>query len=600
MNILGLYWGICSAAALLKGDSLIGAVSEERFTRKKNDDHFPLRSIEFCLSLLDKSQKLDAVALASYEQSYWNTLKHKALWSIDDYITEQKHYWFPRLYKSRKVSPQEYLSEKIDVTQYPEDFWSQSLGNRKMIDEFNTNERRNIVSKATGVSPDKVYIMEHHRCHAYYANYASCIKNEPLLAMTLDGWGDGCNATINIFDENGRYKRVFQSREANIGRIYRYITLILGMKPNEHEYKVMGLAPYAGKAITGRAYELFKSTLYVEGLEFKWNVAPDDSYYWFKDRLEGCRFDAIAAALQQWTEELICQWVKNAVKEFGIKKVLFSGGVAMNARANGKAASIEEVESFFVPGSASDDSLAPGAVYALAEDLSEEKSRAPKKRSELKSFSHLYLGPNAETEQEYDAIKALDRTKYSVKKGYSARDIAASLAKGKIVARCCGPMEFGQRALGNRSILADPVHIGVIHKINAAIKNRDFWMPFAPVILDTFAHKYIMNPKGHRADFMTIIFNTTDRGWADMPAACHQADHTTRPQILIRESNPSFYELLMDFSHLTGRGALINTSFNLHGYPIVNTPQDALYVFENSSIDILILNFYVLFKVSSQ
>jgi len=157
-------------------------------------------------------------------------------------------------------------------------------------------------------------------------------------------------------------------------------------------------------------------------------------------------------------------------------------------------------------------------------------------------------------------------------------------------------MEFGQRALGNRSILADPILLETKERINTAIKNRDFWMPFAPVVLDSYADRYLVNPKGIKSPHMTIGFPTTDEGYQAMRAACHPADHSARPQILYEEANPELYLILRAFEDLTGRGALLNTSFNLHGYPIVNTPADALYVFLNSDLDGLIFGHYLILR----
>ncbi len=599
MNILGLYWGLCSTVALFQENDLTSAVSEERFSRLKNDDAFPLKSINYCLSSLPGgSMDLDGIAIASYTQGYWYSLKRKARWSIDDYVKEQREFWYPVLIEGKKVLPADFLRDHIDTNQYPDSFWQASLSNSELVETFDERQRANIVSKAVGVDTSKIHLIEHHRCHAYYAYYANQFRSRPILALTIDGWGDGCNATINIFDETGKYKRVYTSKEANIGRIYRYITLLLGMKPNEHEYKVMGLAPYAKESVAKKAYEVFKSTLYVDGIDFKWYEKPTDSYFWFKDKLEGCRFDGIAAGMQRWAEELLCDWVGNAVKEFGIKDVILSGGVAMNIKANGEIAKLSDIDSFFVPGSATDESLALGAAYALAEDLSHE-TNGRWNACNVKSLHNINLGPNATLEEESALISEIDESKYTVAKNYGTSDVAKALAEGKIVARCAGKMEFGQRSLGNRSILADPINLSVVPKINAAIKNRDFWMPFAPIMLDSWSEKYIVNPKRLSSPFMTLAFETTELGWSSLPAGCHQSDHSARAQILTKESNPDLYKLLEAFADITGRGSLLNTSFNLHGFPIVNTPRDAMSVFENSGLDILVLNHYMIEKRNS-
>jgi carbamoyltransferase len=197
---------------------------------------------------------------------------------------------------------------------------------------------------------------------------------------------------------------------------------------------------------------------------------------------------------------------------------------------------------------------------------------------------------------EKTATESLDVTRYDVEKNPTPDRIAALLQEGKILARCAGRMEFGQRALGNRSILADPGNLVVKERINAAIKSRDFWMPFAPVVLDSYADRYLINPKKLESPHMTLGFETTPEGYAAMIAACHPADRTARAQILRRETNPVLYSILEAFERKTERGALLNTSFNLHGHPIVNTPAEAVFVLENSGLDGLVMNHYLILK----
>ena len=181
------------------------------------------------------------------------------------------------------------------------------------------------------------------------------------MAFTVDGSGDGLNATIGKFDKNGTYVRLYHTDQCFIGRIYRYMTLLLGMKPNEHEFKVMGLAPYGRRKYAEKALQVFKSTLYVDGIDFKWAQKPTDSYFWFRERLEGIRFDTIAYALQIWVEDLLTEWFTNAIEKFGIDKVVVAGGVAMNIKAMGKIASLPCVRDIFIGGSASDESMAISA-----------------------------------------------------------------------------------------------------------------------------------------------------------------------------------------------------------------------------------------------
>ncbi len=585
-----------SSVSFFQNGQIIAATHEERFTRNKNDEIFPSQSIQYCLSQAGlKSSDIDGVAIAGlFGASYNNTITRKSQWITDDYLKEQYFHWLPLMQGSKSYSQVELFPDKVDYDVLPS-------GILRCLHEYSDrNERlqagrKEMVADYLGVSVRKVRCIEHHRCHAAYSYYASPFRGEPILALTIDGSGDGLNATIGTFDQNGFYNRHYETSECNIGRIYRYMTLLLGMKPNEHEYKVMGLAPYGKVQYARKALDLFKSTLYVEGIEFKWHEKPTDSYFWFKERLEGVRFDNIAFALQTWVEDLLTEWVRNAVVKFGIKKVVISGGVAMNIKAMGKIAALPEVNDLFVGGSASDESMAVSAGICMAEELTRERD-IEWDSSTVSSLPNLYFGPEATWEDERAVVDGLDLSKYHVTDLPSAELIAELLYQGKVLARCAGRMEFGQRSLGNRSILADPSDLRVKGKINDAIKNRDFWMPFAPVMMDKYTERYIINPKHIESPHMTIGFETTAEGYEAMIAACHPADRTARPQILHIDANPQLYKILEAFEQLTGRGALLNTSFNLHGHPIVNTPAEALFVLENSGLDGLILNNYLVLK----
>ncbi|MBF0479365.1 MAG: carbamoyl transferase [Candidatus Omnitrophica bacterium] len=597
MKILSLYWGLCSSASLLVDGVVAKAVHEERFTRKKNEDAFPEKAIQYCLKdLKNGAQDLDGVALASYVSPLDDILVKRSTWSTEDYLHEQRFRWKPYLIQGEKKlkSLIETFPEKIDFDQFPSEYFKANFEKPDRMEQF-YRDRTKLVADYLAIPEEKVHLIEHHRCHAAYAYYSSPFRDKEVLAFTIDGMGDGLNATIGIFDNKATYRRVYETAECNIGRIYRYITLVLGMKPNEHEFKVMGLAPYGKEKYAKRALDCFRETLYVEGHEFKWKIKPTDSYFWFRDRLEGVRFDNIAWALQIWVEELLTAWVQNAVKDFGISTVVLSGGVAMNIKAMGKIAELPEVKKMFIGGSGSDESMAISSGICLAEDLAQEKGQKWDAK-QVADLPHLYLGPDADFASEEQAVKKLDQRHFEVRKGVDVESIAQLLADGKIIARSAGRMEFGQRALGNRSIFADPSRLEAKEKINAAIKSRDFWMPFAPVVMDKCADRYLLNPKKLKCPHMTIGFATTDEGHAAMPAACHPADRSARPQILNREVNPDVYALLEAFEKITGRGALLNTSFNLHGFPIVNTPEDAIYVLENSGLEGLWLNHFLILK----
>ena len=262
----------------------------------------------------------------------------------------------------------------------------------------------------------------------------------------------------------------------------------------------------------------------------------------------------------------------------------------MNIKAMGKIAELDEVKDMFIGGSASDESMAISSGICMAEEVSNNWDH------NIFPIKNLYLGQNTTEKEEKKVVELLNKEKYHIIQNPRAKDIAKHLFDGKVLARCAGRMEFGQRALGNRSILADPKNLMVKETINTMIKNRDFWMPFAPIIMDKYINKYLINPKNINSEYMTIGFDTTKEGYKAMTAACHPADKSARPEMLSKELNSDMYEIMEEFEKLTGRGAILNTSFNLHGFPIVNTPKEAVYVLENSWLYGLVLNNFMVIK----
>lgn len=589
MKILSIFWGLCSGAALYDDGKIVAAVSEERFTREKNDSSFPQNSINWIFeSTNTKSDNLDYVTVVSNDVGIDYIILSKHKWNIEDYLFENNNYWKPRLlnndYSQNLIF--DVMKHKINCNQYPEVYWKEKMHTKDFT--LFQQESYLIIAEFLGISPEKIKKIEHHKSHALYSYYSSGFQNKKVLAFTADGWGDGKNATISIIDENGHYTLLQQSSNCNIARVYRYMTLLLGMKPSEHEFKVMGLAPYGRQAYAQKALDILRETLYIDGLEFKSKVTPTDSYYWFKERFEGIRFDNLAWALQKWTEELLCKWVENSIEQYKIHDIVFSGGVSMNVKAMGEVAKLNCVSNIFVGGSAGDESHVISTPYCFVNEM--------KLHHTIQPLNNLYLGCEYTKNEEFQAIQNVSANEFIIIENYENKEVAQLLYNGKIIARSVDKMEFGQRALGNRSILADPSQCEIKDKINSAIKNRDFWMPFAPIILDKYAHKYIHNPKNISAPYMTVTFDTTEVGYKSMQAACHPSDKTCRAQILKFNQNPKLYNLLEEFEKLSGRGALMNTSFNLHGYPIVTSPQDAIYVFQNSDLDALILNNYLLIK----
>ena len=451
--------------------------------------------------------------------------------------------------------------------------------------------RKNMVIKHLGVDDNKVSFVNHHTCHAYYAYYASPIREDNVLIVTVDGFGDVENATIFLSTKEGLIEK-YRTNQANIGRLYRYMTVLLGMKLLEHEYKVMGLAPYAREKYLKPVLDIFKKTMKIDGINWVYDYKPKDIYFYFQDALKGHRFDNIAGGLQRYTEELIVQWVKNSMKEFNCNKLVFSGGVAMNVKVNKCISQIDNLDYFFVPPSGGDESLSMGAVYYEAENMLRNYNL-----EEIKCLNDAYLGPEFSDEEVKKVLE--DKkifSKYKIIENPSPDTIADFLVRGKIIGRCWGRMEFGARSLGNRSIMANPSKWENVGIINNKIKFRDFWMPFTPSILNSRANDYLENPKNLSAPFMTIAFDTKELAKEHIPAAIHPADFTVRPQIIDRKANPEYYDIIKAFENKTGIGVILNTSLNLHGEPIVCSPEDAVYTFENSQLDMVLIGKYLIMR----
>jgi carbamoyltransferase len=254
---------------------------------------------------------------------------------------------------------------------------------------------------------------------------------------------------------------------------------------------------------------------------------------------------------------------------------------------------LPEVQDLFVFPSCGDESTSIGAAYhvyvAMTREMGGDSIPAP--------IDDIYYGPDFSDDDVLTALKKGDVRFKSQHMSDVDKEVAGLIASGEIVARCSGRMEFGARALGNRSILADPADQQSVRIINMMVKKRDFWMPFAPVILWEQQADYIVNPKRIKSPYMMLTFDTTDKR-DDLVAALHQADFTARAQILERSYNPGYYNIIERFSHETDRSVLLNTSFNLHGYPVVCSPDEALWVFANSGLKYLALGNHLISKSS--
>ncbi len=571
MRVLGVHDGHNASACLIEDGHIRQCIQEERLTNRKNYFGFPLKSVEKILGLEKIGvEGLDFVAMASYHTP-------RLVERTTDSYKKQGSILRSILIETAIKSPFYSL--------YRNRLKKERLGNLK----------------ALGVREHSIIFVDHHLCHAASAYFGSPWRDEKVLVLTSDGSGDGLCATVYL-GERGELTKIAETARGNsIGDIYSRVTFMLGLVPLEHEWKVMGLAPYAPANGAERSYAILRRLLDVsdKGLTFiRRTPEPTQLLYpRLRRELEHHRFDWISAGAQKLTEELLREWVRKAVESTGVHRLALGGGVFMNVKANKVIMEMDEVEDLFVFPSCGDESSSIGAAYMV---YAQKRSEA-NLEVDLSPLRDLYLGP-AFTDQ--DVERSL--SKLSARGvGFTATRVpdiearaAELLAQGKVVARCKGRMEFGARALGNRSILADPSDYGCVRTINVMVKNRDFWMPFAPVMTERRESDYIVNPKKVRAPYMMLSFDTTEKR-RELIAAVHQADLTARPQVLEREWNPDYYRILEEFERRTGRGVLLNTSFNLHGYPIVYGPDEALWVFENSGLEHLALGDYLVTKTGS-
>lgn len=582
MITLGMMHSVNATAALMVDGRIVACGCEDRFVRQKSIHAYPKHSVEFCLKHAGiKPKDIDYVmlpykdfSLSTYER--W-VVNYDATFSMEDKIREQYDYFKPVLVEGKKLDFLEVFKDKV-------------IPERMKIAERSVREKRYFLTLCIedhlGIPQEKIIMHDHHRSHIFYAIYSNPRLKDPSLIFNLEGYGGESNGSITVY-KDGTLTPLYQTANSWIARVYRYITLLLGMKSNEHEFKVMGLAPYCSEYTLRKPLEVFRQTAYVDGLDIKFKIKPKDIYFYFKEKLEPYRFDGIAGALQRYTEELICEWVKNAVRKTGIHDILFTGGVAMNIKAMMVLSKLPEVKSIWVGATSSDESLAIGVLYQGAYARNEK----------IVPLESIYLGgTSSEPEIEEFLTRKKLREKYTVIPNVTDKEIAERLTKGAVLARFFGRAEFGARALGNRSILANPKYPNIIRIINEKIKNRDFWMPFAPVILYERQHDYLVNPKNIDSPHMTLGFDTTEKARTDLPGGLHPYDYTARPQILRKEDNPEYYRIIKAFEKRTGIGALLNTSFNLHGEPIVDSVTDAVRVFDVSGLDMLQLGTNLLIK----
>ncbi|NOT59548.1 MAG: hypothetical protein HOP19_04900 [Acidobacteria bacterium] len=587
MLVLGISDSHNSAAALYENGKLVAALSEERLRREKNWAGFPEQSVHECLRVAGRRlEDIDFASIAGLGGGFPLHSREEIIAMYRNGVDSGTRYWKEKA----KVFAIETLYRGVVKDVYRRTpYW-------RKRDQARWQNRVNGLLRL-GIAREKIVDIGHHQAHAASAYFGWGRFEEEVLVLTNDGSGDRICATVNV-GRNGKLECLAEVDDSeSIGIIYSMVTCLLGMVPLEHEYKLMGMAPYASVKSSEDIYQKLRELFeFVGSSGIKWgrrNGCPEtyNSFRYLQEMFELRRFDAICGGLQRFTEEFISEWVRNCICATGIHKVALSGGVFMNVKMNKVILELPEVEELFIFPSCGDETNAIGAAYNAYAQHADYRSMQP-----LKNF---YTGPEYDDDKIGQAIQDYSfLNQVSVRK-FDQVEVAAAelLANGEVVARFKGREEFGARAMGNRSILADPSRPDVVKVINDAIKSRDFWMPFAPSLIDRRESDYFVNPKKMPAPYMILAFDSTKQV-NEFRAACHPYDLTIRPQVVYRDWNPSYYSLLESFEKLTGRGILLNTSFNLHGFPIVSRPEDALHVLDESGLNNLAIGNYLVQKAS--
>lgn len=591
MNILGISCYFHDAAAALLCDGrLIAAAEEERFTRKKHDYEFPQHAIDFCLGA-GGIQASDLDYVAFFEKPF---LKFQRLLLS----TMQT---FPRSQRVFREAMVSWFGDKLWIKQ--------------------------LIQKRLGVRPSKIIFSEHHLSHAASAFF--CSPYDEAAILTVDGVGEWATTSLGI--GKGNNIKLFKEIRFphSLGLLYSAFTAFLGFEVNEGEYKVMGMAPFGKPRYVDKVHKLVhigsdgSFELNLDYFSFHYSTdrtfngkfeelfgAPRDpkanfftsasgypSYFGAKPAnyeelsKQNQYYADIAASIQAVTEEILLSMARYIHQETGQKKLCMAGGVALNSVANGKILREKLFDEIYIQPSAGDGGGAIGAaLYAYHMVLGKPRKFI---------MEHAYWGEehspgeiekflkenNIRHQRIDDDDKLLER-------------VVDRLQEGKVIGWFQGRFEWGPRSLGNRSILADPGRADMKDIVNTKIKFREPYRPFAPSVLVERADEFFDLPQPARhypARFMLYVVDVKEDKRDVIPAITH-VDGTGRLQTVDSVTAPRYYQLIQRFGEATGVPVLLNTSFNLKGEPIVNTPREAFRTFSISEMDLLVLDHYLIEK----
>ncbi|HET8923509.1 MAG TPA: carbamoyltransferase C-terminal domain-containing protein [Candidatus Acidoferrum sp.] len=545
-----------SSACIVRDGELLFAVAEERISRLKHDARFPRNAIQACLDFVAvRADQIEEVCFG------WQTAGPVFRHDLKCYATGK----MPLTYLNGLNSTLHFLS-----------MWHQESGAKKFAQQF-------------GPTKAKMRFVDHHLAHAISAYGYSSFDEAAVVVM--DGRG-AWEATSIWHGRNGRLKHVLTIPfPDSVGHFYSEFTEFLGFLRNSDEWKVMGLAPYGHRGMDLSAFIELKTMPYrVNTRSLSGNgsaslsqVAPFLGAPRTPESEIEDRHKNIAYAVQDACEIAMTNVVRMAIEKTRCRNICLAGGVVLNSKANGKILASGLVDKFFVQPAASDDGVALGA--ALAPHL-DDNGKLPNK-----PMRHGYWGPSFSDE----AIESTLRTyklKYA-RLGDPASSAAELLSLGKILGWFQGRMEFGPRALGSRSILADARDPEMNTKVNNAVKFREWWRPFAPSLKKEAAGDYLESATD--SPFMIVTAQVRPEKRSVIPSVTH-VDGSARPQTVEKEINPLYWRLIDEFGKRTGVPVIMNTSFNLRGEAIVCAPTDAIRTFFSSGMDALVMGSFLVEK----
>ncbi|WP_436924268.1 carbamoyltransferase family protein [Halosimplex amylolyticum] len=564
MHILGVYPSHDSGAAVIDGDGeILAAINEGRVVGDKLYWGFPTQSIGTALSIagLDPGD-IDAVAFGG---------RNPAIGKREAFD---------------EIPPKKRLMELFSHAPGTGSKAFSSIG-RSLFARLRDDADFESRLERQGIDAPVTYY-DHHHCHATAAYYTSPFDEDTLIA-TVDAQGDFRSAGIYTVDEDGLVTReAWTPFYHSLGKYWSYVTFNLGFTPMRHEGKISGLAAHGDPDV---CIDVFRKYMAVDTDDLRlvssigcWNNPAAARLH---EALRGVHREDIAAALQQRTEEVVGQLVDAAMRRYDCSKLALAGGVFANVGLNQHLLELDSVDDVFIHPHMGDGGLGVGAAYAHWAEQRADVGEEPDPRF----IETVYYGTESTDDEIESALQSADLA-------YESPDdpdayAGELLAEGYVVGRYAGRLEYGPRALGNRSILAMPTDPSCQDWLNERLDRTEF-MPFAPSILASHAEDYFVDTSAGAAagKFMTLTFDVTDLARETAPATVH-IDGTARPQIVERADNPGYHRVLERYEQLSGHPIVLNTSFNAHGQPIVNEPEQAIRAYRSGMIDALAIGDHV-------